>query len=178
MRNVYGEDVSKYMFALQEAYASMPTNPFLPYGENIVKECDAINGTFPCSGPPAEGTKCCNPPIPVYSTRLGKAWGWAVDPSTTPTTGKLQPFKDAGIISNAFTAGSKQNSIADFNAKRAELDADVFSGGAMLRWLDPSAPNTGFEVRKLDGQMCASVDFMLDPDKECISDSCIDSVCV
>lgn len=176
VRNIYDNDVSKFMFAVQEAWGSMPTNPLLPYDENIVKEC-MINEILPCNGPPVKGTKCCNPPIPVFSTHLGKSWGWGVDPSTTPTTGKLQPFKDADTISNAFTVGSKQNSIDDFNAKRDDLDASVFSGGAMLRWLDPSTPNTHYEVRNLEGQECGSISFKLDPDKECISNSCIKSIC-
>jgi hypothetical protein len=57
------------------------------------------------------------------------------------------------------------------------LNADVFSGGALMRWLDPSEPNSDLEVRKLDGQMCDSPIFKADPDVECISDSCVDSIC-
>ena len=48
----------------------------------------------------------------------------------------------------------------------------------MLRWLDPSTPNTDYEVRKLEGQMCGSSKFKLDPDKECISNTCINSICM
>ena len=121
--------------ALQEAYESVPTNP--------VNECDAINGSYLAVALLRKELSAVIHPS-LYSTRLRKAWGWAVYPTTTPTTGKLQPMKDAGVISNAFTAGSKQKSIVDFNSKQSELDADVFSEGAMLRWLDPSAPNTGF----------------------------------
>lgn len=178
IRNVYDQDVSKFMFAMQEAWSSMPTNPLLPYGGGVVKECDATNGIVPCQGVPEDGAMCCNPPIPSYLIHLGKGWGHGFDPSTTPTTGKLQPFKDPHAIANVFTTGSKQSSISNFNAKRIELDADVFSGGAMMRWLVPSAPNSDFEVRKLDGQMCGSPDFMMDPDKECINDSCVESICV
>jgi hypothetical protein len=77
-----------------------------------------------------------------------------------------------------FTIGSKKNIISDFYVKRAELDTDVFSGSALMRWLDPSAPNSDFEVRKPDGRMCGSPIFMADPDKECISDTCVDSTCI
>ena len=126
LKNVYTADVSKYLYAMQQAWSSMPTNPLLPYGEGVVKSCDVMKGVLPCSGPPASGTQCCNPPIPSKLVHLGKGWGYAFDPSTTPTTGKLQPFKDPNAILNMYSTGSKQDSISDFNAKRSELDADVF----------------------------------------------------
>lgn len=177
LRNVYSDDVSKFFAALEELFGSMPTNPLLPYSEIIVKECDAINGVFPCIGPPENGVKCCNPPIPTSPVHFGKGWGYGVDPFTTPTTGKMQPFQNIEAISNLYTIGSKQNSISEFNSKRAELDADVFSGGAIMHWLDPSFPNSEFEARKLDGQICGSPAFSTDPGKECLSDECIDSIC-
>ena len=178
IRGVYTNDVSKYLLALQQAWSSMPTNPYLPYGENIVKTCDAEKGIFPCQNPPIAGSQCCNPPIPAILTHLGKGWGYAFDPTTTPTTGKMQPFMDQESISNLFRTGSKQNSISDFNNKRSQLNADVFAGGAMTRWLDATSPYSEFEARKLDGQMCGSLDFTADPNKECINDACVDSVCV
>jgi len=178
IRNVYDQDASKFIVVLQEALRSMPTNPLLPYSEFIVKDCDAMSGIFPCQGFPQGEAKCCNPPIPSYNTHLGKGWGFGFDPSTTPITGKFPPFKDPIAIENMFATGSKRNSISNFNTKRKELKADLFSGGAMLRWLEPSFPNSDFEVRKLDKQVCGSPDFMLDPNKECINNSCVGSICV
>ena len=85
---------------------------------------------------------------------------------------------DQELIASLFRTGSKQNSISDFNKKRSQLNADVFAGGAMMRWLDATSPYSEFEARKLDGQMCGSLDFTEDPNKECINDACVDSVCV
>ena len=48
----------------------------------------------------------------------------------------------------------------------------------MMRWLDESFPNSDYEVRKLVEQNCGSMDFVMDPNKECISDACVDSICV
>lgn len=174
LRGAYTDDVSKYLFTMQQAWNAMPTNPSVPYGEDVVDICDAANGIFPCAGIPTEGAKCCNPPIPTILAHLGKGWGWGYDPSTTPTTGKMHPFKDADAIANMF----KESSISAFNAKRSELDAGIFAGGAMMRWLDESSPNSGFEARKLDGQMCGSPDFVLNPNKECINEMCVNSICV
>ncbi len=178
LKYINDNDFEKFAVAMQQAWSMMGSNPFLPYGDGVVDTCDASNNIFPCQGAPAEGTQCCNPSIPVYMVHLGKGWGYGLNPSTTPTTGKMTPFTDPVAIANMYnTVPSKQSSILSFNAKRAELDADVFSGGAMMRWLDPSVPNTDYEVRKLTNQQCDSPDFMLDPNKECINDSCVDSVC-
>lgn len=179
IRNVNDDDFEKFAVAMQQAWSMMASNPLLPYGNGVVNKCDALNNILPCQESPATGTQCCNPSVPVFFGHLGKGWGYGVNPSTTPTTGKMTPFTDPIAIENMYnTVPSKQNSIQMFNAKRAEYDADVFSGGAMMRWLDPSVPNTDYEVRKLDGQMCGSPDFMLDPNKECINDRCINSICV
>jgi len=173
LRGAYTDDVSQYMFALEQAWNTMPTNPSVPYGEDVVDICDAANSIFPCAGIPTQGAKCCNPPIPAIA-HLGKGWGWGYDPSITPTTGKMQPFKDTNALVNMF----KESSISAFNAKRSELDAGIFAGGAMMRWLDESFPHSGFEARKLDGQMCGSPDFALTPNKECINEMCVNSICV
>lgn len=177
IRGVFDDDLSIMNAALQEAWNSMPTNPLVPYSESVVMECDALNGINPCQGIPEEGTTCCNPSIPSHLIHLGKGWGHGIDTFTTPFTGKFQPFQNLDSINNAFSTGSKLNSVSNFNAKCTELDAEVFSGGAMLRWLDSSVPNSRFEARKLDGQMCGSLDFVMEPDKECINESCVDSIC-
>jgi len=178
LRGVFGNDVSKYMSALQNAWGNMPTNPLLPYAQGVVPDCDPSNGILPCLGsPPAEGTLCCNPSIPTKLVHFGKGWGYGIDPQTTPTTNKLVPFTDAETIAKIYSAGTKQTSISDFNKKRSELKAEVFSGGAMLRWLEPANQDSKFEVRKLDGQMCGSPEFATDPNVECINKHCINSVC-
>jgi len=180
-RDVFDDNSDKYYAAIQTAFASIPTNPFFPYGEYVVKDCDILAGIFPCdpTAPPAPGVTCCNPPVPIFPIHFGKGWGYGFDTSTTPTTGKLQPFQDEDIIASIFSTGSKKSSISDFNAKRAELDAEMFAGGGVLRWLDPSSrPKTDFDVRKLRGQTCGSDDFALDFDAECIRSSCVDSICV
>mmetsp|Transcript_46238 Transcript_46238/g.55654 ORF Transcript_46238/g.55654 Transcript_46238/m.55654 type:complete len:830 (+) Transcript_46238:259-2748(+) len=179
VRNIFDKDAKNFLFALQEAWKNMPTNPFFPYSDLVVKDCDAQNDVLPCSPTSlVESKKCCNPVIPTYHTHFGKAWGYGVDDTTTPTTSKMQPFKDTSSILNMFDTGSKKNTVESFNAKRKDLDAEVFAGGAMMRWLDPAAPNSDFEVRMLNGQKCGSFDFQSDPDKECISDQCFDSKCV
>ena len=66
-----------------------------------------------------------------------------------------------------FSTG-KETAIADFNAKIEELDSEVFTGGALQRFLNASRPNTHFEPRKLSGQSCGSPDYLSDPDAECI----------
>eukprot|EP00588_Corethron_pennatum_P016216 CAMPEP_0194305364 /NCGR_PEP_ID=MMETSP0171-20130528/2816_1 /TAXON_ID=218684 /ORGANISM="Corethron pennatum, Strain L29A3" /LENGTH=829 /DNA_ID=CAMNT_0039056875 /DNA_START=176 /DNA_END=2665 /DNA_ORIENTATION=+ len=179
IRHIFDKDVNNFFFAMQEAWGSMPTNPNFPYGDLVVKDCDAQNSILPCTEMSiVEKTKCCNPVIPTYQTHLGKAWGYGVDYTTTPTTGKMQPFKDESTIVNMFETGSKKNTVGNFNKKRNELNAGVFAGGAMMQWLDPTAPNTDYEVKMLDGQQCGSYGFQSDPDKECISDRCFDSKCV
>jgi hypothetical protein len=156
----------------------MPTNPFVPYGDNVVKECNAVLEIFPCGdSSPLPGTTCCNPPIPAYGIHLGKGWGYDFDAETTPVTEDFVPFQDSEIVNSIYTTGSKKDSVAKFNEKVQELKADVFSGGATLRWLQPSAPDSGFEPRKLNGQICGALKFQNDPDAECINNNCLDDIC-
>lgn len=176
-------------------FKSVPTNPLAPYGPNpvdestnIVQECDVTSNVIPCAPVPGPGGffegfpgfDCCNPPIPVRNVHLGKGWGYGVDPGTTPVTSDPVPFQDQATISSIFSSGSKASSVADFNDKVDELDADVFGGGALLRWLRPDSGKGGFEPRKLVGQECGSTSYATDPNAECISGDCDEdnSICV
>lgn len=120
---------SSLLGALQTAWMNTPFNPLEPVGVT-------------------------NPLIPVKNVHLGKGWGYGVNPNVTPYTGELVPFTDAGIIATTYSAG-KTTAVADFNAVRLTLDpTGVFTGGAMLRWLKPSYPNSDFDPRSLVGQDC------------------------
>ena len=186
------DDGNKYLAFMEGLLKSVPINPLAPYGPNpvdgstnIVKECDVSSGVIPCApvsggfgGIP--GFDCCNPPIPVRNVHLGKGWGYGLDPETTPVTSDPVPFQDQDTISSIFSSGSKASSVADFNDKVDELDADVFGGGALLRWLRPDSGKGGFEPRKLVGQECGSTSYATDPNAECISGDCDEdnSICV
>ena len=61
--------------------------------------------------------------------------------------------------------------MEDFNAKVEELNADVFTGGALLRWLRPDEAKP-FEPRKLNGQECGSPEYVMNPDAECLVGIC------
>uniref|UniRef100_A0A7S2P4K6 FAD-binding PCMH-type domain-containing protein n=1 Tax=Skeletonema marinoi TaxID=267567 RepID=A0A7S2P4K6_9STRA len=186
-------DANKYLAFMEGVFKNVPTNPQAPYGPNavdpstnIVQKCDVSSNVFPCApisgggfaGVP--GFDCCNPPIPVRNVHLGKGWGYGVDPETTPITFDPVPFQDQDTISSLFSSGSKASSVDDFNDKVDELDADVFAGGALLRWLRPDSGKGGFEPRKLVGQECGSTSYATDPDAECISGDCDEdnSICV
>jgi len=187
-------DANKYLAFMEGVFKNVPTNPQAPYGPtvdpstNIVKECDVSSNAIPCAPIPGvpggfagvPGFDCCNPPIPVRNVHLGKGWGYGVDPETTPITFDPVPFQDQDTISSLFSSGSKASSVDDFNDKVDELDADVFAGGALLRWLRPDSGKGGFEPRKLVGQECGSTSYATDPDAECISGDCDEdnSICV
>ena len=128
------------------------------------------NNTPPFGNPINETLPCCNPRVPV-NVHLAKGWGYGNDPDTTPTTGKLVAFQNKAA-SDAVFAG-KAEDINDFNAKVEEYDAEVFSGGALLRWLRPG--NGEFEPRMLVGQMCGSPEYERDPNAECILGNCNNS---
>ena len=128
-----------------------PSNPLAPYGENVVPDCDLPNGIIPCVSlnnnnlPPFGNVDnpskpCCNPRVPV-NVHIAKGWGYDVDQETTPTTGKLVVFQNTKMADAVFAG--RDADIASFNAKIAEYDADVFSGGALLRWLRPEDGNGG-----------------------------------
>ena len=120
---------------------------------------------------PTNGTlPCCNPPVPV-NVHLAKGWGYGSDLETTPTTGKLVPFQNKAASDAVFAGRSKD--INDFIAKVKEYNAEVFSGGALLRWLRPGSGE--FEPRMLVGQMCGSPEYKLDPNAECILGNCNNS---
>jgi len=178
IRGVYDENASKYFFALKKAWSAMPSNPLLPYIKDvIIPDCDPLNGIFPCQGLPQLSEKtCCNPVVPTKLVHFGKGWGWDIDPDTTPTTGQFVPYHDPVEIGNMFTLGTKKNSIANFQSKMKELQSEqLFGGGSMHRFFDVKYdPTTEFEVRKLDGQLCGSPKFQLDPNKECIKQHCED----
>jgi len=179
IRGLYDDNASKYFFALKKAWSAMPSNPLLPYIEGaIIPECDLLNGIVPCQGIPQPGEmKCCNPVVPTKLVHFGKGWGWDIDPDTTPTTGQFVPYHDPVEIGNMFTLGTKKNSIAQFQSKMTELQSEqLFGGGSMQRFLEVNNddPTTEFEVRKLDGQLCGSPQFKLDPNKECITQHCED----
>jgi len=171
LQNIYDDTIDQYLFALQEALRMIPSNPLFPYSDNVLPECDISNSIFLCNG--NSDQKCCNPPIPAIFGHLGKSWAYQNDPTTTPTTGKYVQFKDNLMFSNTY----RTKSISDFNHKRDELSSDLYAGGALMRWLNPAYPNSEFEIRKLTGQSCSSETFSLDPDKECISDNCVDTIC-
>ena len=189
---VNDDDANKYLAFMEGVLKSIPVNPLAPYGPNtlagftdtnIVKDCDVLSGVIPCI--PFQGgfrgnigSDCCNPPVPVRNVHLGKGWGYGVDPETTPVTSEPVPFHDEDTISSIFSSGSKASSVAEFNAKIDELEADVFSGGALLRWLRPNSGNGTFEPRKLVGQQCGSASYMSDPNAECISGDCDEGICV
>ena len=188
VKGVNDQDVDKFFAFVEDLSRNMPSNPRAPYGPNsgstlgaIVPECD-MEATPPITfcAPQSDGnfaspldptSPCCNPRVPVKTVHLGKGWGYGTDHETTPITNKLVPFTDEGAINDLFSSGIKASSIDDFNAKVEELDADVFAGGALLRWLRPKEAKS-FETRKLVGQECLSELYAGDPDAECISGNC------
>ena len=171
----------------------MPSNPLAPYGPNvspelgpIVPNCD-LQATPPVTfcaenvhghpmgvflSPIDTTYPCCNPRVPVKTVHLGKGWGYGIDPETTPITGKPVPFTNQDAIDALFSSPpSKASSVEDFNAKVEELNADVFAGGALLRWLRPDEAKP-FEPRKLNGQECGSPEYAMHPDAECLVGIC------
>jgi hypothetical protein len=107
--------------------------------------------------------------VPV-NVHIAKGWGYAVDPETTPTTGELVVFQNKGMADAVFAG--RNADIASFNAKIAEYDAEVFSGGALLRWLRPDGNGGDYEPRKLVGQSCGSPEYGTNPGAECILGNC------
>lgn len=102
---------------------------------------------------------------------IAKGWGHGIDPETTPTTGEPVIYHDQTAIDAVFASPGKAGSINEFNAKIAEYDAEVFVGGALLRWLRPDEAQC-FEPRKLAGQECGSAKYASDPGVECLSGHC------
>ena len=74
--NVFSTQASTFLTALQNAWSTIPINPYLPYN-NIT-----------------------NPYLPVKFQHMGKEWGFDSNPKTTPYDGKLQPFTNPAIIAS------------------------------------------------------------------------------
>lgn len=175
---------SLYFAFLEQAWRNTPSNPYAQYGELIVPECDMEIGIVMCVSengglppfvnPSNSSLSCCIPPVPV-NFHLAKEYGRGTDPETTPTTGRPVAFHDQSAIDIVFASPEKVKSIAEFNNVADEYEAEVFMGGALLRWLRPTMAE-GFEPRKLQGQTCGSPDYATNPDKECISNNCGDNL--
>jgi hypothetical protein len=171
----------QFHFVLLPSSRNTPSNPLAPYdGLTIVPDCDLPNGIIPCVSlnndnlPPFGNVDnpskpCCNPRVPV-NVHIAKGWGYDVDQETTPTTGELVVFQNTKMADAVFAGRAAD--IASFNAKIAEYDAEVFSGGALLRWLRPDGNGGDYEPRKLVGQSCGSPEYSSKPGAECILGNC------
>jgi hypothetical protein len=195
IKGVNDEDHPKYFAFLEQAWHNLPSNPLAQYGNNtdpaygpIVPQCDTSKNIVLCASvnqnnfPPFANPinsmlPCCIPPVPV-NVHIAKEYGFGVDPETTPTTGQPVPFHNEDILNAVFSSPQKAASINEFNAMVEQYDADVFKGGALLRWLSPKDSN-GFEPRSLAGQKCGSdPTYKNNPSAKCISNQCVNNVCM
>ena len=147
LEGINDKDVTQFFSFLECLWRNMPSNPLAPYRANrvqglgpIVADCDLLaDPPITCCADNVFGYPsmvflspidpkfpCCNPPVPVKTVHLGKGWGYGIDPETTPITGKPVPFTNQDAINDLFSnPASKASSVADFNAKVKELNADV-----------------------------------------------------
>jgi hypothetical protein len=145
LTNINDEYSDIFLQQLESLYLNTPLNPSMPSGPG-------------------------NPLIPVKAVHLGKEWGYGPSP-VSGMKHTYYPFSDSSLLTAAYAG--RETDLANFNAKRLELDPEgLFSGGAMMRWLDPTNhPLSYFEPRALEGQSCADTNVFYQ-DASCLSACC------